>query len=40
MEMLLNLNKQGKTIIMVTHDNELAKKARKIVRLRDGRIER
>jgi ABC-type lipoprotein export system ATPase subunit len=25
---------------MVTHDNELAKKARKIVRLRDGRIER
>ena len=40
MEMLLNLNKQCKTIIMVTHDNELAKKARKIVRLRDGRIER
>ena len=40
MEMLLNLNKQGKTIIMVTHDNELAKKARKIVRLRDWRIER
>jgi len=40
MEMLLNLNKQGKTIIMVTHDNELTKKARKIVRLRDGRIER
>lgn len=40
MEMLLNLNKQGKTIIMVTHDNELAKKARKIVRLRDGRIEK
>ncbi len=32
------LNKQGKTVIVVTHDDELAKKARKIVRLRDGRI--
>jgi len=40
MEMLLNLNKQGKTIIMVTHDLNLAKMARKIVKLKDGEIER
>ena len=40
MEMLLNLNKQGKTIIMVTHDLEKAKMARRIIKLRDGRVER
>lgn len=40
MKMLLKLNKQGKTIIMVTHDLNLAKMARKIVKLRDGEIER
>jgi len=39
MDMFIKLNKEGKTIIMVTHDNNLAKKARHIVRLRDGRIE-
>ncbi len=38
-EILKNLNKQGKTIIMVTHDLEMAKKAKKIIRLRDGKIE-
>jgi putative ABC transport system ATP-binding protein len=40
LEMFINLNKEGKTIIMVTHDKELAKKARHIVRLKDGRIEK
>ncbi len=39
-EILKNLNKQGKTIIMVTHDLEKAKQAKRIIRLRDGRIER
>jgi putative ABC transport system ATP-binding protein len=38
LEMFIKLNKEGKTIIMVTHDNELAKRARKIVRLKDGKI--
>lgn len=38
MNMFLMLNKLGKTIIMITHDPELAKKAKKIVRIRDGRI--
>ena len=40
MEMFIKLNKEGKTIIMVTHDKELAKKASHIVRLKDGRIEK
>ncbi len=40
LEMFISLNKEGKTIIMVTHDQNLAKKANKIVRIRDGRIEK
>ena len=37
--MLSNLNKTGKTIIMVTHENDIAAWARRVVRLRDGRVE-
>ena len=37
-EILKNLNKQGKTVIMVTHDLDMAKQASKIIRLRDGKI--
>ena len=33
------LSKVGKTIILITHERELAKKAQKIVRIRDGEIE-
>lgn len=38
MEFLKKLNKMGKTIIMVTHDEDLAKNARKIAYLRDGKV--
>jgi len=37
-EMFIKLNKEGKTIIVVTHDLEIAKKAKRIIRLRDGKI--
>ncbi len=33
------LYKTGKTVIMITHEKELAEKAEKIVRIRDGEIE-
>lgn len=36
MKLLKNLNNQGKTIIMVTHDFDLVKYATKIIRLKDG----
>ncbi|HGM3509049.1 ABC transporter ATP-binding protein [Clostridioides sp. ZZV15-6383] len=36
MELLTKLNKQGKTIIMVTHDQDLTKYATKVIRLKDG----
>ena len=39
MEMLLELhNSNGKTIVMVTHDESLSRYADKIIHLRDGRI--
>ena len=39
MRLLRELNDAGKTIIMVTHENDIAEWARRVVRLRDGRIE-
>ncbi len=39
MQMLTELNKAGKTIIMVTHENDIAEWTRRVVRLRDGMVE-
>jgi putative ABC transport system ATP-binding protein len=39
LDLLTALNAAGKTIIMVTHENDVAKRAKRIVRLRDGVIE-
>jgi putative ABC transport system ATP-binding protein len=38
MEILKELNRQGKTIIMVTHDQELSNYATKIIKIVDGKI--
>lgn len=39
MNILTRLNKEGKTIILVTHEEEIAKFANRIIRLRDGKLE-
>ena len=39
MQLLQTLNQAGKTIIMVTHENDIAAWARRVVRMRDGLIE-
>ncbi len=39
MQMLETLNKQGKTIIMVTHEQDIAERANRILRMRDGVLE-
>ncbi len=39
MELLTRLNRAGKTIIMVTHENDIAAWARRVVRMRDGQVE-
>jgi putative ABC transport system ATP-binding protein len=39
MTLLTELNRAGKTIIMVTHENDIAAWARRVVRMRDGHVE-
>jgi putative ABC transport system ATP-binding protein len=39
MELFTSLNKIGNTIIVVTHEDDIAKVCRRVVRIRDGRIE-
>lgn len=38
MEILHNLNKDGKTIVLITHDPDIAKTASRIVEITDGKI--
>ncbi|BCD63008.1 putative ABC transport system ATP-binding protein [Nitratiruptor sp. YY08-26] len=38
MEILQQLNSEGKTIVLVTHDPAMAQYAKKVVRIQDGRI--
>ena len=38
-ETLLQFHRQGKTIVLVTHQRELAEKARRVLKLRDGVLE-
>lgn len=39
MELFTELNESGQTIVMVTHEDEIAAFARRVIRMRDGRIE-
>ena len=38
MDLISRLHEQGNTIVVVTHDEEVARRADRIVRMRDGRI--
>ena len=38
MEIFAKLNKQGNTILMITHEPEIAKYAKRIITLKDGKI--
>ena len=38
MEIFKNLNEQGNTIVLITHDNDVAKQAKRIIRIQDGRL--
>ena len=38
MSLLKNLNSDGKTVITITHDNEIASQANEIIKIKDGRV--
>lgn len=37
-EIIERLNKDGKTVVIITHDNEMAQRANRIIRIKDGQI--
>lgn len=39
MELFKTINQQGTTIVLITHEDEIAAYAKRIIRLRDGQIE-
>ena len=38
LEFLQKLNSEGNTIVLITHDNSIAKSAKRIIRLHDGKV--
>lgn len=39
MDILKQLHKDGRTVILITHDNEIAAQTKRIIRIRDGKVE-
>ncbi len=37
-DFLVELNEQGNTIILITHDNQIAARAKRVIRIQDGKI--
>ncbi len=39
MQILTELNGEGRTVILITHDNEIAMRANRIIKIKDGKVE-
>lgn len=39
MGILKNLHEEGRTVILITHDNEIAAQAKRVIKVKDGRVE-
>lgn len=40
LEILKQLHAEGRTVILITHDNEIADQAKRVIRIKDGKVER
>ena len=40
MGLFTELNRDGQTILMVTHEDEVAAHARRVIHMRDGKVDR
>lgn len=40
LDILKKLHESGRTVIMITHDPDIAKQAKRVIRIKDGRIEK
>lgn len=38
MGILKGLHEEGRTVILITHDNEIASQARRVIKIMDGKI--
>lgn len=39
MQILKELHEEGRTVILITHDNDIAEQAERVIKIKDGRIE-
>ena len=39
MSVLKDLHKSGRTVILITHDNDIAAQVKRVIRIKDGRVE-
>lgn len=39
-DILKKLHAEGRTVILITHDNEIAAQAKRVIRIKDGKVER
>ena len=39
MNILKGLHEEGRTVILITHDNEIAAKAKRVIKIKDGHVE-